>query len=411
MADKLAVKTENDGSDKRSSKSGRDVVSAVLRHVGFKRGVKVIIALAVIALPLIFATANYGSLTEAAGEPASMSAATPADVSRPPADSETAIVGASAASAGASPAQANTTSAQVGASGTRAGGEGQASGAGTAGSDPAAAMPDDISGAQTGEETGEATGETSGETSGEKDDEVDALPLIEETVTSPSVVIPEPIPGKVAYITIDDGPSRAITPAILDVLKAEGVKATFFVLPHNRVDDIYRRIIDEGHEMGNHSYSHRYSYLYATDGLSDFIEDVKTAQEFILDNFGYEMTSFRFPGGSMGWGASVITPRREALRELGFHDFDWHVDSGDARANMPDKSAATLTANVLNHTRNRDKLIVLMHDTQGKRTTLEALPRIIAGLRAQGYSFDILRNYYVEYVPVVVRTHIEPPVW
>jgi peptidoglycan/xylan/chitin deacetylase (PgdA/CDA1 family) len=96
---------------------------------------------------------------------------------------------------------------------------------------------------------------------------------------------------------------------------------------------------------------------------------------------------------------------------MGFDVFDWHVDSGDARANVSDRSAATLTNNVLRNTRDREKLIVLMHDTQGKRTTLEAFPRIIAGLREQGYTFDILRNYYVVHVEVIERTHVIPPEW
>ena len=204
----------------------------------------------------------------------------------------------------------------------------------------------------------------------------------------------EPAPKKIAYITIDDGPSRAITPRILDVLKREGVKATFFVLPHNGVDDIYRRIIDEGHEIGNHSYSHIYSSLYNSTDIETFKEDVIMAREYIWKNFKYRTVSYRFPGGPMGRSASVLEPRREILSDLGYNDFSWHVDTGDSRSGQTDKSTEALTANVLRNTRGREQLIVLMHDTQSKATTLAALPRIIAGLRAQGYTFDILRNYY-----------------
>lgn len=201
---------------------------------------------------------------------------------------------------------------------------------------------------------------------------------------------------KVAYITIDDGPSRAITPAMLDILDQEGIKATFFVLPHSGVDDIYRRIIDEGHEIGNHSYSHVYSKLYNIKDIEIFREDVLLAQAFVFDNFGYLMTSFRFPGGAMSRTSEVITPRREILTELGYRDFDWNVESGDANSKQKDKSADALTENVLNNTRGRKQLIVLMHDSKGKETTLEALPLIISGLREQGYTFDILRNYPIE---------------
>ena len=205
------------------------------------------------------------------------------------------------------------------------------------------------------------------------------------------VVFPEP--DKVAYITIDDGPSRSITSGILDLLKEEGIKATFFVLPHKGVDDIYQRIIDEGHELGNHSYSHDYSKIYNAKDIEQFREDLLMAHNNILEKFGYTMTSYRFPGGSMGRDGSIIAEREELLAEYGYRYFNWTVDSRDAHPKQTDKSADALTSNVLDKTRGRDKLIVLMHDTKSKTTTLEALPQIISGLREQGYSFDVLQNY------------------
>jgi peptidoglycan/xylan/chitin deacetylase (PgdA/CDA1 family) len=197
----------------------------------------------------------------------------------------------------------------------------------------------------------------------------------------------------VAYITIDDGPSREVTPGILDLLQQEGIKATFFVLPHDGMRDLYRRIIDEGHEIGNHSYTHVYSKLYNSKDIDAFKDDVQLAQGFILDNFGYSTTSFRFPGGAMGRKSSIIEPRREFIEELGYRDFDWNVETGDSNPKKTDKSPEALAQRVLDNTRNREQLIVLMHDTKSKLTTLEALPLIIAGLREQGYSFDILQNY------------------
>ena len=198
---------------------------------------------------------------------------------------------------------------------------------------------------------------------------------------------------KVAYITIDDGPSRAITPGVLDVLKQENIKATFFVLPHTGVEDLYQRIIDEGHELGNHSYSHVYSELYKPKNIQAFTDDVMLARDYILDNYDYLTTSYRFPGGAMSRKSSIITPRREILAELGYRDFDWNIDTGDAHPDQKDKSAEALALNVLDNTKDRSQLIILMHDSTGKATTLEALPLIIAGLREQGYTLDILRNY------------------
>jgi len=199
-------------------------------------------------------------------------------------------------------------------------------------------------------------------------------------------------PAKVAYITIDDGPSRAVTPGMLDVLKSEGVPATFFVLPNKNVDDLFRRIIDEGHEIGNHSFNHSYAKLYQSGNLKAFTDDVLKARNYILENFGYETVSYRFPGGTMGRGAEVIGKRKAALEEMGYRYFNWHIDSGDARSHT-DKSATALTNNVLNNTRDREHVIILMHDSAGRSSTLKALPMIIEGLRKQGYTFDILRNY------------------
>lgn len=200
-------------------------------------------------------------------------------------------------------------------------------------------------------------------------------------------------PLKIAYLTFDDGPSRSVTPGILDLLKEEGIKATFFVLPHSNVNDIYQRIIDEGHEIGNHSYSHIYSKLYKADDVQPFIDDVTAARDFIYDNFDYETVSFRFPGGAMGRKAAIVEPRLAILGEMGYRSFDWTVITGDADSRQYDKSAVALANNVLKNTRGRDKLIVLMHDAGDKKTTLEALPYIISGLRDQNYCFDVLMNY------------------
>jgi len=197
---------------------------------------------------------------------------------------------------------------------------------------------------------------------------------------------------KVAYLTFDDGPSKEITPGILDLLSKEGIKATFFVLPRNGVDDIYLRIIEEGHEIGNHSYSHNYTALYNRSD-EDFREDIIQSREFISTNFDYNMTAFRFPGGSMSWKKDVIETRVGIIEELGYKYFDWHIDSGDAHPRQADKSAETLASNVLDNTNGIEHVIVLMHDSSNKDTSLEALPAIIRGLREQGYIFDLIRNY------------------
>ena len=224
--------------------------------------------------------------------------------------------------------------------------------------------------------------------------ELTVTELTELTVTE--LTLPEPplphIPDKIAYLTFDDGPSRDVTPGILDVLADEGIVATFFVLTHMNVDDIYWRIINEGHELGNHSSSHNYSLMYGSN-INLFYEDVMQTQNFLMERFAYRAELFRFPGGSMGRNLGMINQRKALLEEMGLRYFDWHIDSRDAHPRQTDRSAAAIIHNVLNNTRGRDRVIILMHDTGSRQTTLEALPNIIAGLRNRGYEFDLLSNY------------------
>ena len=202
---------------------------------------------------------------------------------------------------------------------------------------------------------------------------------------------------KIAYITIDDGPTRSVTPAVLDTLKNYGVKATFFVLPHNGVDDLYKRIIDEGHVLGNHSSSHDYNILYKKS-VEDFKTDVLKARNYISQKFNYTTTLFRFPGGSGSWGKDVIKARAEVLSNLGYRYFDWNSSMGDTDTNLKkygtDEQIANILANnILKNTKGKDKLIILMHDSAGKKYSAMALPIVIEGLREQGYEFDVLTNY------------------
>jgi len=196
----------------------------------------------------------------------------------------------------------------------------------------------------------------------------------------------------VAYLTFDDGPSQAITSGILDLLAEEGIKATFFVISRADVEDIYKRIIDEGHEIGNHSYSHNFRRLYRS-GIDAFRDDLLRMHDFLFDNFGYTATSYRFPGGSMSWSRDVIKSRIEVLEDHGYKYFDWHVDSRDGTSRQADNSAQAITNIILGTTDGREHVIILMHDFKWRDTTLEALPAIINGLREQGYAFDTISNY------------------
>ena len=198
---------------------------------------------------------------------------------------------------------------------------------------------------------------------------------------------PEPEITGIIYLTFDDGPSLAISPGILDILAEEGVKATFFMLPYSGGDEVFRRVIDEGHEIGNHSYSHDYAKLY-NGTVSAFKDDIFRARNFIYDNFGYTTTTFRFPGGSGDQPASIRNPRINAIHDLGYRYFDWDIDTNDWRRTSTPES---IIEDVLTNTRSREHVIILMHDMYNR--TLEALPGMIQGLREQGYEFDTLNNH------------------
>ena len=102
---------------------------------------------------------------------------------------------------------------------------------------------------------------------------------------------------KIAYLTFDDGPSIN-TGKILDILKRYDIKATFFVV--GRSDDnsknLYKRIVKEGHAIGNHTYSHEYKTLYSSE--ENFLSDFKKLEHHIYDITGIKMDIMRFPGGS-----------------------------------------------------------------------------------------------------------------
>ncbi len=197
---------------------------------------------------------------------------------------------------------------------------------------------------------------------------------------------------KIVYLTFDDGPSTTITPAILDILLTYDIRATFFVTGRHseRSPDLIKRILAEGHVIGNHSYSHNYDLIYAS---SDHFEaDFIKAQDILWEITGAYPTLFRFPGGSIA--AAPRTPL-SALETILWNNnvqyFDWDIDSGDAHAEPA--SAEQIANNVMFQLGKKRQAIILLHDSDTKRATLEALPTIIEALAALGYRFETLDRY------------------
>ena len=176
------------------------------------------------------------------------------------------------------------------------------------------------------------------------------------------------------YLTFDDGPSSN-TDKILDILNEYGVKATFFVCGKEGYTEEYQRIVEEGHTLGMHSYSHKFREIYKSSEA--FKEDMEMLHDFLYEITGVDSRIMRFPGGSSNTicGTEVMQDLIEYLSQEGITYFDWNVSSGDAASNYV--SSQQIAQNVLNNIERFHSVVILMHDSSVKDTTVEALPIII----------------------------------
>ena len=189
------------------------------------------------------------------------------------------------------------------------------------------------------------------------------------------------------YLTFDDGPDDKITPQILDILKAEGVKATFYVCG-NMVDtypDVLKRIFNEGHAIGNHSYNHRYDQLYASPW--SFMEQIIQTDTAIKNVIGVRPFIIRAPGGAGGMFNSNYWAM---IDECGYVEHDWNALTEDATPSKP--NASQQVNNVLRNLGDNPphSVIILMHCNSDKVETVKALPEIIHFLRDWGYKFGVV---------------------
>lgn len=208
--------------------------------------------------------------------------------------------------------------------------------------------------------------------------------LIEPDGLEPSVLpVGAESEKKRVYLTFDDGPS-IYTGQILDILAANDVKATFFVIA--REDEsywpYYNRIIEEGHTLGMHSYTHKYNEVYAS--LEAFETDVDMLSEFLYERTGQRPTIYRFPGGSSNSVTNVPIEECIAyLNEEGITYYDWNALNGDAVTE--ELSTDKLIDNIMTSVRQNDTSVVLMHDIQSRHNTVESLQGLIDVLKEEGY--------------------------
>lgn len=190
---------------------------------------------------------------------------------------------------------------------------------------------------------------------------------------------------KTVYLTFDDGPSGH-TDQILEILKKNNIKATFFVIGIGKNYNDYKKIIDHGHALGLHTYSHIYKEVYANE--ESFFKDLYKIRDAVKSTTGLDVKITRFPGGSSNAIASkaLKTAIINRMTKEGYVYFDWNCDSTDASGNNVPVEKLVKYGVCTTH----PDINVLMHDTNAKKTTVQALQRIIDGYRKAGYTFETL---------------------
>lgn len=204
-------------------------------------------------------------------------------------------------------------------------------------------------------------------------------------------------PG-VVYLTFDDGPSTKNTARLLDILKEENVKATFFLTDKTNTDYLIKRMYDEGHTIGLHTASHNYKYIYSS--TTNFIKDIEKIQEKVARITGEKSSIIRFPGGSSNTVSSfnpgIMCTLSNMVIEKGYHYFDWNVSSGDAGSKRSKKNTYR---NVTNNLSKNRANVVLMHDIYD--STVDAVKDIIKYGKDNGYTFEKITmdtEMYTHYV-------------
>ena len=220
----------------------------------------------------------------------------------------------------------------------------------------------------------------------QRNEELPVMETVQEAVSDGDASVqeegslPEPEAAHKVYLTFDDGPST-YTDEILDILDQYDVKATFFVVGKEDAasKEALQQIVERGHSLGMHSYSHIYREIY--ESVDSFAEDFTKIQEYLLENAGVKSTLYRFPGGSSNRVSNLdMQEFADYLESQGVTFYDWNIVSGDGgKALLP---VQDLVDNSTKDIAKWGTSIVLLHDSAEKRTTVEALPVIIENILA-----------------------------
>ena len=201
---------------------------------------------------------------------------------------------------------------------------------------------------------------------------------------------------KVAYLTFDDGPSSISTNKILDILKKNDVKATFFLLGSSidntaNSKESIKRIAREGHAIANHGYSHKYSILYPNGkvDVSAFMDDINRNNKLLKEILGKDFNTrlIRLPGGHSSWNGTKELDKE--LENNKIYQVDWNVLNGDAEGG--NKTKEQLIDRFKRTLGDQETAIILMHDSDNKLSTVESLQDIIDYLKLEGFEFRTLK--------------------
>jgi peptidoglycan-N-acetylglucosamine deacetylase len=197
---------------------------------------------------------------------------------------------------------------------------------------------------------------------------------------------------KKIYLTFDDGPIPVITDRILDVLKQQNIKATFFVVGKEipEREHILKRIYNEGHTIGLHTYNHKFNKVYRSDDA--FVNEMLETRKQINQVLNISPTAIRFPGGSSG---RLTQDLLDKLHNNNMRVFDWTEDLHDGGS--PDLGVNQIIKNGEKFNPKFTRHILLAHCNSNNSNTVKALPDIIKYYRDLGYEFSAIKEDTPDY--------------
>ena len=227
--------------------------------------------------------------------------------------------------------------------------------------------------------------------------ESDASPICGVSVAAEEVFsFGRDVGKKYVFLTFDDGPNSSITPKILEILKKANIPATFFVVGSavDNYPEVLKQLFNDGHAIANHTYSHNYKILYPnkTVDIEAFFAEIEKTNKSIIDAIGDGSSSrvIRFPAGSF---EKWKRPMKDELIKAGMYYLDWNAENRDGLKNNAtiEEQLNSVTENISTAESSKKNVVLLMHDSATKQTTVDALPFIIELLQAKGYEFGTIK--------------------